>query len=124
MTLAALMKIHAVMARETVKEVNEPTLEPCRKVFETYFLPEKQRSLTDCLNCHDGDDMHLCMCARDMLSFYDWNEGLRTVIHDTTLFEESETLNNLTEPTDNSLVTSLAILSLPASAKAVKHRWA
>ena len=64
-TPSALMKIHATMLRETMREmreVNEPTLEPCQRVFETFFLPLKQRSLTDCVNCHDGDQRHVCTC--------------------------------------------------------------
>ena len=110
---AALMKAHALMARETIKETTEPVLLPCQKIFETFLLPEKQRTPADCVNCHDGDDLHLCMCNRELHSFHDWNEGLRTSIHAATLFEESEALDNLTEPTQVSLVTSLATLSLP-----------
>ena len=119
-TPAILMKAHALMATETMKEVNETALEPCQKVFETFFLPEKQRTLTGCVNCHDGDDLHLCMCSRELRSFPDWNEGLRTSIHVATLLER-EALNNLTEPTEISFVTSLATLSMLASVKIVKE---
>ena len=120
-TPAVLMKAHALMARETIKEVTETVLEPCQKIFETFFTPERQRNLADCVNCHDGDELHLRMCSRELRSFHDWNEGLRTTIHDATLFEESEALDNLTEPIEVSLVTSLATLSMLASAKVVKE---
>ncbi len=105
---AALMKAHALMARETIKETTETVLLPCQKVFETFFLREKQRTSADCVNCHDGDDLHLCMCNRELHSFHGWNEGLRTSINAATFFQESEALDNLTEPTEVSLVTSLA----------------
>ncbi len=120
-TPAVLMKAHALMARETMKEVTEAVLEPCQKMFEIFFLPEKKRNLAVCLNCPDGDDLHLCMCSRELRSFHDWNEGLRTTIHDATLFNESQALDNLTEPTQISLVTSLATLSMLASPKVIKE---
>ncbi len=44
-TPAALSKVHAVMARETIKEANETVLKPCQKMCETFFLPVKQRSM-------------------------------------------------------------------------------
>ncbi len=103
------------MARETVKEVKEDDLKACQGVFETFFLPEKQRLLTDCVYCHDGDDMHVCTCNRDMHAYRDWNEGLRTAIQEAVLFEESEALDYFTEPTEVKLVTSLATLSMLAS---------
>ena len=76
--------------------------------------------MTDCVNCHDGDEMPVCTFVRDMRSYHDWNEELRTAIYTATLFEESETLDNLTEPTDISLVTSLLILVMLASEKVPK----
>ncbi len=115
-----LMKIHSTMARETVKEVKEDDLKACQGVFETFFSSEKQRLLTDCVYCHDGDDMHVCTCDRDMRAYRDWNEGLRTAIQGAVLFEESEALNNFTEPTEVKLVTSLATLSMLASEKVMK----
>ncbi len=62
----------------------------------------------------------LCMCSRELRLFYNWNESLRISIDVATLFEESEARDNLTELTDINLVTSLATLSMLASAKVVK----
>ncbi len=44
-TPSALMKNYATMARETTREVNEPTLEPCQKVLET-FSCQRGRALS------------------------------------------------------------------------------
>ncbi len=116
---SALMKIHALMIKESRREeVNEET-KVLSDIFAAIFTGDRQNSPDRCVLCTPEVielDTPNCECGLRVISpGRRWSNELRKLLNANVLRSSDYTLLNATEPTDVVLSCSLSILAMLAS---------